>query len=181
MALPRTAAGVETRPVRAPPMQERARAPADQALRRGRAPARSGAAPLGAAAILALQRAAGNEAINALMLGQLRMPGPQAAREMAEARTELHRDEPVVDKVEKGLKAARALGIPVDLEGIKPPASALAVTSSGFGPGAVAAKKPVPPPKRTPPVSPLGKAAAKGGDDEDDEADAEGGEVEGAQ
>ena len=142
-------------------MQERARAPADQALRRGRAPARSGAAPLGAAAILALQRAAGNEAINALMLGQLRMPGPQAAREMAEARTELHRDEPVVDKVEKGLKAARALGIPVDLEGIKPPASALAVTSSGFGPGAVAAKKPVPPPKNTPPVSPLGKAAAK--------------------
>ncbi|NMD45877.1 MAG: hypothetical protein GYA85_03815, partial [Propionibacterium sp.] len=147
--------------MRAPPMQERARAPADQALRRGRAPARSGAAPLGAAAILALQRAAGNEAINALMLGQLRMPGPQAAREMAEARTELHRDEPVVDKVEKGLKAARALGIPVDLEGIKPPASALAVTSSGFGPGAVAAKKPVPPPKKTPPVSPLGKAAAK--------------------
>lgn len=142
-------------------MQERARAPADQALRRGRAPARSGAAPLGAAAILALQRAAGNEAINALMLGQLRMPGPQAAREMAEARTELHRDEPVVDKVEKGLKAARALGIPVDLDGIKPPASALAVTSSGFGPGAVAAKKPVPPPKKTPPVSPLGKAAAK--------------------
>ncbi|HMR20578.1 MAG TPA: hypothetical protein PKE46_00440, partial [Micropruina sp.] len=133
--------------MRAPPMQERARAPADQALRRGRAPARSGAAPLGAAAILALQRAAGNEAINALMLGQLRMPGPQAAREMAEARTELHRDEPVVDKVEKGLKAARALGIPVDLDGIKPPASALAVTSSGFGPGAVAAKKPVPPPK----------------------------------
>ncbi|MFT4295468.1 MAG: hypothetical protein QM582_08655 [Micropruina sp.] len=143
-------------------MQERVRAPADQALRRGQASARPRPrGPLGPAAILELQRAVGNEAINALMLGQLRMPGPQAAREMTDARTELNRDEPSVDKVEKGLKAAQALGIPVDLEGVRPPASALAVTSTGFGPGAVPAKKPVPPPKPTPPVSPLGKAAAK--------------------
>ncbi|MFT4216078.1 MAG: hypothetical protein QM619_02695 [Micropruina sp.] len=142
--------------------QDRVRAPADQALRRGQASARSRPrAPLGPAAILELQRAAGNEAINALILGQLRMPGPQAARDMTDARTELNRDEPAVDKVEKGLKAAQALGIPVDLDGVRPPASALAVTSSGFGPGTVPAKKPVPPPKKTPAVSPLGKAAAR--------------------
>ena len=51
--------------------------------------------------------------------------------------------------------------MPVDLEGTKPPASALAVTTTGFGPGAVAPKKPVPPPKPVPAVSPLGKAGAK--------------------
>ena len=73
---------------------------------------------------------------------------------------ELRRDEPDVERVELGLKQAKAAGIPVDLEGTKPPASALAVTMTGFGPSAVAAKKPVPPPKPVPPVSPLGKAAA---------------------
>ncbi len=117
--------------------------------------------PPGAAAVLALQRAAGNEAINALMLGRMRMPGATARREMDDAYTELHRDEPVVDKVERGLRAAKALGIPVDLEGIRPPASALAVTTTGFGPGNVAAKKPVLPPKKTPALSPLGQVSAK--------------------
>jgi hypothetical protein len=63
--------------------------------------------------------------------------------------------------VEKGLKAAKAAGVPVDLEGVRPPASALAVTTTGFGPGAVPAKKPVPPPKKVPAVSPLGKAGAR--------------------
>ena len=63
--------------------------------------------------------------------------------------------------VEKGLKAAKAAGVPVDLEGMRPPASALAVTSTGFGPGNVPAKKPVPPPKKVPAVSPLGRAGAK--------------------
>ncbi len=65
--------------------------------------------------------------------------------------------------VEKGLKATKAAGVPVDLEGEanKPPATALAVTKTGFGPSAVAPKKPVPPTKPTKPVSPLGKAGAK--------------------
>lgn len=151
----------ETRCVPAAPTQERARAPAVPAVRRGHTSVRSPAVPPGVAAVLALQRKAGNEAINALLLGQLRRPSSQAARQMAEARAELGQDEPKVDKVETGLKTARSLGIPVDLEGIRPPASALAVTSTGFGPGAVAAKRPVPPPKKTPPVSPLGRAAAK--------------------
>ncbi len=124
-------------------------------------PAPSAHLPPGPAAVLALQRAAGNEAINALILGRMRMPGATARRQMDEAYAELQRDEPAIDKVEGGLKAAKALGIPVDLEGIKPPPSALAVTTTGFGPGNVAAKKPVPPPKPTPPISPLGRAAAK--------------------
>lgn len=113
-----------------------------------------------AAAVLALQRAAGNSAVNALLAAKLRMPGDKAAREIDGAMRELRRDEPAIDPVERGLKAAKALGVPVDLEGIRPPASALAVISTGFGPGNVAAKRPVPPPKRTPAVSPLGRAAA---------------------
>ena len=110
---------------------------------------------------MALQRAAGNAAVNALMAAKLRWPGDKAAKEIDVAIRELRRDEPAIDPVERGLKAAKALGVPVDLEGIRPPASALAVVTTGFGPGSVAAKKPVPPPKRTPAVSPLGRAAAK--------------------
>ena len=53
-----------------------------------------------------------------------------------------------------------AAGIPVDLEGPKPPPSALAVITTGFGPESVAAKKPPPPPKPVPAVSKLGKAGA---------------------
>jgi hypothetical protein len=112
-------------------------------------------------AVLALQRFAGNAAVSALMAGRMRFPGDQAVSDINGALRELRRDEPGLDTVEKGLKAAKAAGVPVDLEGIKPPASALAVTTTGFGPNAVAAKKPVPPPKPVPPVSPLGKAAAK--------------------
>ena len=74
---------------------------------------------------------------------------------------ELRRDEPAIDTVEKGLKRAKAAGVPVELEGPKPPPSALAVTKTGFGPASVAPKKPVPPTKPVPKVSPLGKAAAK--------------------
>ena len=74
---------------------------------------------------------------------------------------EIRRDEPAIDTVEKGLQAAKAAGVPVDLEGPKPPASALAVTTTGFGPGSVAPKKPVPPTKPVPAVSPLGKAGSK--------------------
>ena len=116
---------------------------------------------VGPLAVLALQRAAGNSAMSALMAGRLRFPGKQAVADIDGAMRELRRDEPAVDKVEKGLKAAKAAGVPVDLEGIRPPPSALAVTTTGFGPGNVPAKKPVPPPKKVPAVSPLGRAAAK--------------------
>jgi hypothetical protein len=116
---------------------------------------------MGPRALIALQRSAGNAAINALMAGRLRFPGKQATADIDSALREIRRDEPVVDTVEKGLKAAKAAGVPVDLEGVRPPASALAVKTTGFGPGSVPAKKPVPPPKKVPAVSPLGRAAAK--------------------
>lgn len=111
--------------------------------------------------LLALQRKAGNAAVSALMAAKLTSPGGDAAGDIDAALVEIRNDEPAVDTVEKGLKAAKAAGIPVDLEGVRPPASALAVTKTGFGPGAVAPKKPVPPTKPVPAVSPLGKAAAK--------------------
>jgi len=116
---------------------------------------------VGPQALIALQRSAGNAAINALMAGRLRFPGKQATAEIDAALREIRHDEPVVDTVEKGLKAAKAAGVPVDLEGVRPPPSALTVTATGFGPGSVPAKKPVPPPKKVPAVSPLGRAAAK--------------------
>lgn len=115
---------------------------------------------VGPAAVLALQRASGNAAVSALMAARLRSPGGQAVTEIDAALREIRRDEPAIDTVEKGLKAAKATGVPVDLEGPKPPSSALVVTKTGFGPGSVAAKKPVPPPKRVPATNPLGKAAA---------------------
>ncbi|MDT0348946.1 phage tail protein [Pseudonocardia charpentierae] len=75
---------------------------------------------------------------------------------------EVRRDEPVIETVEKGLQAAKTAGVPVDLDGAaqKPPASALAVVRTGFGPDAVPAAKPVAPPKPVPAVSPAAKAAA---------------------
>ena len=71
----------------------------------------------------------------ALMAAKLRSPGEQAVTEIDAALREIRRDEPAIDTVEKGLKGAKAAGVPVDLEGPKPPASALAVTKTGFGPG----------------------------------------------
>lgn len=82
--------------------------------------------------------------------GSARCGGPHAVLALQEMR----RDEPAIDTVEKGLTAAKAADVPVDREGRKPPASALAVTTTGFGPRSVAAKKPVST------VNPLGKAAA---------------------
>jgi hypothetical protein len=111
-------------------------------------------------AVLALQRDAGNAAVSALMAAKQKSPGGQAVIDIDTALTEVRRDEPVIDKVEQGLKAAKAAGVPVDLEGPKPPPTALAVTTTGFGPESVAAKKPVPPAKPVPAVHPLGKAAA---------------------
>lgn len=101
---------------------------------------------------------AGNAAVNALLLGRLKAPG---RAEIDAALDEMRRDEPVIDTVEKGLMAAKSVGVPVDLEGAKPPTAALAVTTTGFGPALVAPKKPVPPPKPVPAKSPLGMATAK--------------------
>ena len=117
-------------------------------------------AVVGPRAVLALQRDVGNAAVSALMAAKLKSPGEQAVAEIDAALMEVRRAEPVIDTVEKGLKAAKTAGVPVDLEGPKPPPSALAVTTTGFGPGSVAAKKPVPPAKPVPAVNPLGKAAA---------------------
>ncbi len=141
----------------APPAPTRAvrtaTAPVESALDEGRR-------RVGPRALLALQRSAGNEAVTALMAAKLKSPGEQAVTEIDAAIKEVRRDEPALDTVEKGLKQAKAAGVPVDLEGPKPPASALAVTRTGFGPGQVAGKKPVPPPKPVPAKSPLGKAGA---------------------
>jgi hypothetical protein len=137
-----------------------AKAEAGNALAEGRRRAAGQRArPFGG--LLGLQRAAGNAAVNALLAAKLKSPGDQAISEIDSALREIKRDEPAIDTVEKGLKQAKAAGVPVDLEGPKPPPSALAVTTTGFGPGAVPAKKPVPPPKPVPKKSPLGKAASK--------------------
>ena len=115
-----------------------------------------------AATLHALQRTAGNAAVAALMAGRWRSRGGAAVEKIDTALREIRRDEPAVEKVEPGLRAAKDTGVPVDLDGYaqKPPASALDVVRTGFGPGAVPGRKPVPPPKRTPPKSPL--AAASG-------------------
>jgi hypothetical protein len=107
---------------------------------------------------MGLQRAAGNAAVNALLMGKIRAPG---TAEIDAALQEMRHDEPAVDIVEKGLKKPKSVGVPVELEGPKPPASALAVNITGFGPNAVAPKKPVPPAKPVPANSRLGAAAAK--------------------
>ena len=144
-------------------MSESARAaqPVTDALAEGRrrtGGARRHVAPAG---LVGLQRAAGNAAVNALIAGRLKFPGAEAVKDIDAGLRELRRDEPAIDTVEKGLKRAKAAGVPVELEGPKPPPSALAVTKTGFGPASVAPKKPVPPTKPVPKVSPLGKAAAK--------------------
>ena len=77
-------------------------------------------------AVLALQRDAGNAAVSALMAARLRSPGGQAVTEIDAALKEVRQDEPVIDTVERGLRAAKAAGVPVDLEGPKPPPSARA-------------------------------------------------------
>ena len=66
-----------------------------------------------------------------------------------------------VDTVEKGLKAAKAAGVPVDLEGVEAAGVGAGGDHHRLRAGTVAPKKPVPPPKPVPAVSPLGKAAAK--------------------
>jgi hypothetical protein len=144
-----------------------AKAEATNALADGRRRAAGGSGPasvpaLGGrvGAVLALQRNAGNAAVTALMAAKAKSPGEQAVVEIDGALKEIKKDEPAIEVVEKGLKQAKTAGVPVDLEGPKPPASALAVTKTGFGPGSVAPKKPVPPTKPVPAVPAAAKAAA---------------------
>lgn len=163
---------------------EPARAEAVDALERGRrrveqrrpdgsgreadraAGSREASSDPGRQALLALQRSAGNSAVSALLLARMRSPGDEELRRIDAATRELRGDDPSLDVVEAGLKEAKALGVPVELEGPKPPPQALAVTRNGFGPEKVPQKKPTPQPKPTSAVHPLGKAGgmgAKGG------------------
>lgn len=140
-----------------------AKAEATNALADGRRRAAGGSGPAHggrAGAVLALQRNAGNAAVTALMAAKAKSPGEQAVVEIDGALKEIKKDEPAIEVVEKGLKQAKSAGVPVDLEGPKPPASALAVTKTGFGPGSVAPKKPVLPTKPVPAVPAAAKAAA---------------------
>jgi hypothetical protein len=111
-----------------------ARAEVNDALAEGkrRAGGDRGGAAAGPRAILALQRRAGNAAVSALMAANLRSPGEQAVSEIDAGLREIRRDEPAIETVEKGLKAAKAAGVAVDLEGPKPPPSALAVTTTVY-------------------------------------------------
>lgn len=134
------------------------RAAATEALTSGRQ--RAGTTPpAGPQGLLLLQRRAGNEAVAALLSARLRHPGADAVADIDTGLRELRHDEPAIEPVEKGLRAAQAAGVPVDLEGPRPPASALAVTRTGFGPGSVTPKKPTPPAKPVPPKSPLARFA----------------------
>ncbi|WP_211294030.1 phage tail protein [Lentzea kentuckyensis] len=113
---------------------------------------------VGPHALLALQRDAGNAAVGALMAAKQKQPD---AAHVDAALKEVRRGEPDIDVVEKGLREAQSAGVPVTLEGPKPPASALAVTTTGFGPNAVQPKKPTPPAKPVPAKSKLGTAGAR--------------------
>ena len=117
----------------------------------------------GPTGMLGLQRLAGNAAVNALMAAKTKAPGEEATGKIDSALTEMRGSDPVIATVEAGLKAAEAAGVPVQLEGPKPPASALAVTTTGFGPEAVAPPRPARPPKPVAPGNALGKASAKAG------------------
>jgi hypothetical protein len=116
---------------------------------------------VGPHALLALQRDAGNAAVGALMAAKQKQPDATALGHIDAALKEVRGSDPEIDTVEKGLKAAQSAGVPVTLEGPKPPASALAVTTTGFGPNAVPPKKPVPPAKPVPAKSKLGAAGAR--------------------
>ncbi len=113
--------------------------------------------------LLALQRAAGNAAVNALLAARTRPDSGSRVDALDAALAEARTDEPDLPRLEKGLQAAKELGVPVDVDGAaqKPPPSALAVTTTGFGPAAVPDKRPVPPPKPVPAKSPLAKGARR--------------------
>ncbi len=138
-----------------------------EARHRARGPGPAQTAPSGASAtmpqraLLALQRSAGNAAVTALLAAKTRPGGGDKAGPLDAAISQARRDEPDLKVLEDGLRAAKDVGVPVDIDGAdkKPPASALAVTKTGFGPSSVAPKKPTPPPKPVPSKSPLAKAS----------------------
>ena len=82
----------------------------------GRSAARKPSRRGGVASLFALQRAAGNSAVSALMAGRFKSSG-DAVADIDGALREVRGDEPNLEIVEKGLKATKAAGIPVDLEG----------------------------------------------------------------
>ena len=90
------------------------------------------------------------------------VPRDQARSDLDAGMREARKEEPDIETLEKGLKTAKGLGISVDLEGIRPPPSALAVTTTGFGPGSVAAKKPVPPQEADPGQESAGEGGGEG-------------------
>jgi hypothetical protein len=116
----------------------------------------------GLTGVLGLQRLAGNAAVNALLAAKGKSKGEDATGKIDGALHELRGSDPALHTVEAGLKAAEAAGVPVQMEGPKPPASALAVTMTGFGPEAVAPPRSKSAPKPVPQVNKLGKTAAKG-------------------
>ena len=138
----------------------------DDALVEGRRKAvgGSGRTAAGPPGLLALQRSAGNAAVSALLAGRMRSPGAAAVGDIDAALREVRRDEPVIETVEKGLQAAKTAGVPVDLDGAaqKPPASALAVVRTGFGPESVPAPKPVAPRNRYPRSARCGQGGCTG-------------------
>ena len=89
-------------------------------------------------------------------------PGADGSTQVLDAAIgQARRGDPDLQVLEDGLRAAKSIGVPVDIDGAdkKPPASALAVNKTGFGPAAVAPKKPTPAPKPVPRLSPLAKGA----------------------
>ena len=130
----------------------------------------AGGAASSSLSLTALQRSAGNAAVAALLAAKSRPGGSDKVSQIDAALVEARKAEPELGALEKGLAAAKEVGVAVDIDGAdkKPPAAALAVTKTGFGPSTVPAKKPTPPPKPVPPVSPLAKGTkakplAKGG------------------
>ncbi len=111
--------------------------------------------------MLALQRRAGNAAVSALLAGKAKTTDDTKLDHIEAAIKEVKKNDPDIDKVEKGLKDTKAAGVPVDLEGEaqKPPPSLLEVVKTGFGPGAVAPKAAVAPKGKVAEKSPLGKGA----------------------
>src|SRR6476620_7913807 len=130
----------------------------------------AGGAASSSLSLTALQRSAGNAAVAALLAAKSRPGGNDKVSQIDAALVQAGKAEPELGVLEKGLAAAKEVGVAVDIDGAdkKPPASALAVTKTGFGPSTVPAKKPTPPPKPLPPVAPLAKGTkakplAKGG------------------
>lgn len=116
------------------------------------------APPVGPAAVLTLQRQAGNAAVSALLAARAKATEGPATDTLDAALREVRGTDPAIDVVQAGFRTASGLGVPVHAEGPKPPAGALAVTLTGFGPARVPGAAPARPPRPLPAVSPLAHA-----------------------